>query len=43
MALDFLKWLALIEKKSKLVRGKRFQSQEIAKTGRHISYGENLI
>src|SRR5215813_1645033 len=43
MALDFLEWLALIEKKSKFVRAERFQSQEIAKTGRHISSGANLI
>ena len=42
MALDFLERLALIEKKSKFVRGERFESQEIAETGRHIWSGKNL-
>src|SRR5215813_14120538 len=43
VTLNFLEWLALIEKKSKFVRAERFQSQKIAKTGRHISSGGNLI
>src|SRR5579859_5333957 len=35
MALDFLKRLALVEKKSKFGRGERLQSQEITKAVAH--------
>ena len=42
MALDFLEGFALIEEKSKFVRGERFKSQEIAETRRHIWSGKNL-
>src|SRR5215813_2746595 len=36
MALDLLKWLGLVEKKSNFVRGERLQSKKIAKTVRHV-------
>src|SRR5216683_2152868 len=35
MALDFLEWFALIEKKCKLGRGKRLKSQEITESISH--------
>jgi len=43
MALDFLERFALIEKKSKFVRGERFKSQEIAETRRHIGPAKTSI
>ena len=36
MALNFLKGLALVEKKSEFLRGKRLKRQEIVKAIRHI-------
>jgi hypothetical protein len=36
MALDFLKGLALVQKKSEFLRGKRLKRQEIVKAIRHI-------
>jgi hypothetical protein len=35
MALNFLEWFALIEKKCKLGRGKRLKSQEITESVSH--------
>jgi hypothetical protein len=36
MALDFLKRLALVEKKSKFVRDERFESEKVAKAVGHV-------
>src|ERR1700730_18814123 len=36
MLLDFLEWLALVQKKSDFLRRKRFQRQQVAKAIRHI-------
>jgi len=34
--LDFLEWLALIEKKSQFVRRERFKRKQVTKPMRHI-------
>ena len=42
MALNFLEWFALIEKKCKLGRGKRLQSQEITESVSHNLLPQDL-